>query len=1093
MSLLPPEDNVAGSRWQARGTLRSDRRGTRQPWESLAGAAPFRAVAWDYLCLTAANEEQAAYYRSQLALRREQGMLGDAARHLVVADPDGKRIGSGGSTLECLRQILSMEMGARNDRDDPAAWREVLAGLRILILHAGGDCRRVPAYSCCGKIFAPLPGVAGLFDTLFDLQVPLYFAFPAPNSGAGQIVIASGDVLLGFDPREVVIAPSGVTGLASSSSPEQAAQHGVFSLGPEQTVRRFFQKPSIETQVVAGLVDRHGQTALDVGVMSFDAETAVALLEAAGPVWNAGSARGWRGPVSQALLAHGLDFYREIACALGSETSPEEYIASVQEAGSAWDQTSLRRLYDALRDTPFVAQMLSGCRFLHFGTTRQLISSGRDLAAQQWGAAPAGPWLDMNNDQSPAGSITGANAWVEGCRIRAALVLRGDNVVVGAEIDDDTFLPAGACLDVLPGYNRRGEATWFVRFYGIDDAFKGNAGDTYCGHLLADWLASVGAKAADVWDGNIPAAERTIWNARLFPEGTPSSYARWQWVLHPEVATDKQKAEWLAAPRYSMAEMTTRTDRPAFHLRRTAIRSAIIRRELGRAFSRESCVSAAEVAYLLRHGEDGAGLVADILGEARRHYDSSYARTPLDRLIFSRIIHTIGSAVDLAAGNKERSLGEVWPGLAEALPAEVRGWLADLGLRPTADTPAGAWSQGLRTLAFSHLARSICSVGHGRSERPTAALRSDEIVWGRAPARLDLSGGWTDTPPFSLEFGGCVLNAAVNLNGQPPVQAFARVIAEPVIRLASIDCGTRTELGDWEQLLDFRRVASEFALAKAALALSGLTADAGLTIPDTRLRETLEEFGGGIELTTLAAVPKGSGLGTSSIMGAVLLAVLDRVMGRATEPQQLFHRVLQLEQAMTTGGGWQDQIGGVTDGVKLITTAPGMVPDAVVEYVPGEIIEPAENGGQTLLYYTGITRLAKNILEQVVGRYLDRDRATVTTLGRIGALASRAAGAMARRDLAELGRSVGTAWLLNKRLDPGSSNPAVEELQDRIRPYIHGAKLLGAGGGGFLLIICRSAEAAQELRVDLESNPPNPRARFFQYSLNHEGLRVTAC
>lgn len=1093
MSLLPPEDNMVSSPWQAKGMPLSDRRGGRQPRESLAEAAPFRAVAWDYLCVTAANEEQAAYYSSQLTLRREQGMLGDAARHLVVADPEGKRIGSGGSTLECLRQILSMEMAGLKYCDDPAAWRKVLAGLRILILHAGGDCRRVPAYSCCGKIFAPLPGTAGLFDTLFDRQLPLYFGFPAATTGAGQIVIASGDVLLGFDPREVEIAPSGVTGLASPCSPEQAAQHGVFLLGCEQAVRRFFQKPSIETQVAAGLIDRHGQAALDVGVMSFDAQTAAALLHAAGPVWNTASAPGWHGPVSQALVAHGLDFYREIACAMGSETTTEEYIASVQEAGSAWDRESLRRLFDALRGTPFFAQVLSGCRFLHFGTTRQLIISGRDLAAQQWGTAPAGRWLDMNNDLSAAGSIDGANAWVEGCRIRAALGLQGDNVVVGAEIESEILLPAGACLDILPGYNRRGEATSFVRFYGIDDAFKGNPGDTYCGRALADWLASVGAEAADVWDGRIPAAERTIWNARLFPEGTPSSYARWQWVLHPELATDEQKAEWLAAPRYSMAEMTSHTDRQAFHLRRTAIRSAIVRRELARTFSRESRVSAAELAYLVRHGEDGAGLVADILGEARRHYDGSYARTPLERLIFSRIIHTIGAAVDLVAGCEGRLLEEVLPGLAEALSAEMQGWLANLDLRPTADTSAGAWSQGLRKLAFGHLARSICSVGHERSERPTAALRSDEIVWGRAPARLDLSGGWTDTPPFSLEFGGCVLNAAVNLNGQPPVQAFARVIAEPVIRLASIDCGTRTELGDWEQLLDFREVASEFALAKAALALSGLSADAGLTIPDTRLRKTLEAFGGGIELTTLAAVPKGSGLGTSSIMGAVLLAVLDRVMGRATERQQLFHRVLQLEQAMTTGGGWQDQIGGVTDGVKLITTAPGMVPDAVVEYVPGEIIEPAENGGQTLLYYTGITRLAKNILEQVVGHYLDRDRATVTTLGRIGALAARAAGAMARRDLAELGRSVGTAWLLNKRLDPGSSNPAVEELQDRIRPYIHGAKLLGAGGGGFLLIVCRSAEAAQELRADLESNPPNPRARFFQYSLNHEGLRVTAC
>jgi galactokinase/mevalonate kinase-like predicted kinase len=682
---------------------------------------------------------------------------------------------------------------------------------------------------------------------------------------------------------------------------------------------------------------------------------------------------------------------------------------------------------------------------------------------------------------------------VEGCRVGAALRLEGENVVVGAEIDRETSLPHGACLDILPGFNRRGEPTTFVRFYSIGDAFRGGADDTYCGRPLAEWLAAAGAAPADVWDPTQGVGDRSIWTARLFPEGSPSDYLRWQWMLRPEGATAAQKTEWLAAGRWSMAEMAAATDREAFQRRRTAIRAALMRRELGAAFARESRVSAAEIAYLVCHGEEGVGLLADMLAEARRHDEGFGAAAPLDRLALSRIVHTVGSVVERLAGGAGRSLGQVLPGLPEALSAELREWLGRFNLRPTAETPAGAWSGGLHGLAFERLARTICSVEHERMAGPAAAMRSDEIVWGRAPARLDLSGGWTDTPPYSLEFGGCVLNAAVNLNGQPPVQAFARLIDEPVIRLASIDCGTRTEIGGWEQLLDFRAVASEFALAKAALALSGFAVDGGRPVANRTLGQLLEAFGGGIELTTLAAVPKGSGLGTSSIMGAVLLAVLDRVVGRATEPQQLFHRVLQLEQAMTTGGGWQDQIGGVTDGVKYITTSPGMVPEAVVEYVPGEIIEPAENGGQTLLYYTGITRLAKNILEQVVGRYLDRDRATMTTLTRIGALAAQASAAMARRDLAELGRAVGTAWQLNKRLDPGSSNAAVEALQERVRPFVHGAKLLGAGGGGFLFLVCRSTEAAQQLRSELESDPPNSRARFFQYSVNREGLRVTAC
>ena len=92
-------------------------------------------------------------------------------------------------------------------------------------------------------------------------------------------------------------------------------------------------------------------------------------------------------------------------------------------------------------------------------------------------------------------------------------------------------------------------------------------------------------------------------------------------------------------------------------------------------------------------------------------------------------------------------------------------------------------------------------------------------------------------------------------------------------------------------------------------------------------------FGGGIELTTLAAVPKGSGLGTSSIMGAVLVAVIRRMIGDHPSDRDLFHAVLKLEQELTTGGGWQDQIGGVVPGVKVITAGPGLVPDPKIKAV----------------------------------------------------------------------------------------------------------------------------------------------------------------
>ena len=253
----------------------------------------------------------------------------------------------------------------------------------------------------------------------------------------------------------------------------------------------------------------------------------------------------------------------------------------------------------------------------------------------------------------------------------------------------------------------------------------------------------------------------------------------------------------------------------------------------------------------------------------------------------------------------------------------------------------------------------------------------------------------------------------------------------------------------------------------------------------------LEHFGGGIELTTLCAVPKGSGLGTSSILGAALLAAVNRVLGVEMSSRELFHRVLVLEQMLTTGGGWQDQIGGAASGLKLITTESGMVPDPLIRWLPVDSFCPGRNGGSTLLYYTGVTRLAKNILQKVVGRYLDRDREVMRVLDQLKEECLKVRDALERRDSGLLGATVGRVWELNKRLDPGSTNDEIAALMDRIQPYSLGAKLLGAGGGGSMFIICPDSETAARCKADLEGDPPNSLARFFDFSVNDCGLEVT--
>ncbi len=1056
---------------------------------------------WDYLIVTVANDAQALACADQLCVRRELGLLADVRETLVLADPQGLRIGSGGSTLFCLMAVLNREQRLTGDDLRSARqWREVLARRRVLIVHAGGDSKRLPAYGPCGKIFVPVPGEgdSALGVTLFDRQLPTYLALPPTPPGLGQVVITAGDVLLSFDPALVQLDTVGVTGLGCLASPNQASRHGVYCAEPDGRVRRFLQKPLPSVQVDQGAVDRYGQSVLDIGVMSLDGETSAAMLAAFDVRPDRDGALTWSGQACEAISNHGVDFYREVCCAMGSGATLADYVASVKASGSTWDEAWLARTFERLAEIPFSVRVLPQCGFLHFGTTRQLLTSGAKLLQIDQGVSQVRTCLSINNDLDGDGRIAGKDAWVEGCRLRSELALAGENVVVGIDVDQPLSLPARACIDVARGHTEQGEPVWFVRCYGVEDSFKDTVDDgaTMCDMPIVEWLDAVGLSVQDVWDPAIPPDRRTLWDARLFPSVRDhADHARWLWMFEPDRASDDQKAAYRACERYSPAMIASLADPSDFHARRICLRGDEIRRSLRRLYRLGSGFSAADLAHVLGSVEasDRAGVVARLLAEAHWHEGGGGAAVADTAFVFPRIIHTLGSAILRLTQDEDVDLATVVPGLGEAAGPAEGTWLGQIGLGVGPGTNAAQWAKRARAAAFQHMGRTIVASGAARCEPPTSALRADEIVWGRAPARLDLGGGWSDTPPYSLEQGGCVINAAVDLNGQPPIHCYARIIKEPVIRIGSIDLGTHVEIAALEELLDLRSATNEFALAKAALALSGFSPEAARWPEGATLEAMLDRFGGGIELTTLAAIPKGSGLGTSSIVGAVILGVVQRVMGRQLDRRELFHGVLRLEQALTTGGGWQDQVGGVVDGVKVIAADAGLVPDVRVHYVPADVLDPEVNGGRTLLYYTGVTRLAKDILAQVVGRYLDRDREAMATLRRIHHLPPRVADAMAQKDLPAFGSLIDAAWRLNKQLDPDSSNEAIEALLGRARPHICGAKLLGAGGGGFLLMICPSVEDAVAVRDVLQRDPPNGRARFFDFGISKQGLVVTVC
>ena len=228
-------------------------------------------------------------------------------------------------------------------------------------------------------------------------------------------------------------------------------------------------------------------------------------------------------------------------------------------------------------------------------------------------------------------------------------------------------------------------------------------------------------------------------------------------------------------------------------------------------------------------------------------------------------------------------------------------------------------------------------------------------------------------------------------------------------------------------------------------------------------------------------------MGTSSILGAAVLACLDRVLGVHVSHDDLSARVSVLEQRLTTGGGWQDQIGGVYPGIKLSQTqrGPEQLPTLRFTTLPEAMTD------RMLLYFTGYKRMAKNILQNVVGRYLARDPQALRTIDELKAGALAMKQDLDERNFRRFAQGVQHYWELKKAFDPGSTTPMLEKLIRSVDRWCEATLLPGAGGGGFIFMIARDEQAVGKIRRQLERHPPNAHARFFDFAVDPTGLKVT--
>ena len=358
------------------------------------------------------------------------------------------------------------------------------------------------------------------------------------------------------------------------------------------------------------------------------------------------------------------------------------------------------------------------------------------------------------------------------------------------------------------------------------------------------------------------------------------------------------------------------------------------------------------------------------------------------------------------------------------------------------------------TIQSEVLASTIKNLSYNESARIVTEKHTVQL-----PLRVNWGGGWSDTPPYCNENGGTVLNVAILLNGQKPVEVTLEKINEKKIVFDSRDMDVHGEFDTIEPLQATGDPFDPFALQKACLLACGIIPKEG-----SSLEEILDRLGGGFEMhSEVTNVPKGSGLGTSSILSAACVKAVFEFMGIEYTEEDLYAHVLAMEQIMSTGGGWQDQVGGITPGLKYITSMPGI--DQKLKVMHVEIPEAAkkELDDRFVLIYTGQRRLARNLLRDVVGRYVGNEPDSLFALEEIQKTAALMRFELERGNIDGFAKLLDYHWELSKKVDAGSSNTLIEQIFSSIEELIDGKLVCGAGGGGFLQVVLKKGITKQQV------------------------------
>lgn len=460
-------------------------------------------IGWDCVILTASNEDQALSYRKQIKYRLKMGFLPKSTCYAVVADISGQRIGSGGAVFNVLRYISEVE-----EREDH------FSGKRILVIHSGGDSKRIPQYSACGKIFLPVPRELseGISATLFDELIRSVDELPS-RMPAGMLIV-TGDILLVFDPLQIDLNGCDAAAISVSENVRVGTNHGVFAQDKDGCVRKFLHKLPADELGDSGAVDSGGNVHLDTGTIYLSSRVVKDLFYLI-------STNGKIDYDKFSEFANEkvrLSFYADFVYPMAIDSSLDRFYLEKPEDGYSDKLKNCRTaLWQVLHRYPMKLICLSPALFIHFGTTAELLhlmtGDIKKYSCLGWEKMvnASGATSDRyiaNSSFIDSNTEIGEGSYVENSCIYNSKV--GNKCIISNITLDSVVIPDNTVIHCL----KQNDGDYVVRVYGVADNPKKSMHEdgTIFGIPLYEYIKKNKMSKDEVW-GKEP---YDLWNAKLF-------------------------------------------------------------------------------------------------------------------------------------------------------------------------------------------------------------------------------------------------------------------------------------------------------------------------------------------------------------------------------------------------------------------------------------------------------------------------------------------------------------------------------------------------------------------------------------------------